>query len=424
MGLPFQVHFRPIKFVILDTNTFLSIGLALITNFGNLVHVPPELVPRATSDLQHCVVGGPRSPFDLHVVHQRGTLFWIEDGAVIGYRGPGSFFAAQDIDHLNQYRGRARLSTNEVVELAEKTVRALLKAGDTITNSRPQIQLGGQFRDGENVPFYRVNWPGKGMFGYVAQIEVDARNGTIPALWIGGDQFRDPAYAAEISNRVWHAEPAVPVQRSFPQPLPEALPWTTNQVVRALANRGRVLAAFNVPLEPTEGLPGVAWEASYSLPGADYRLAERFCFLQFTNGAQLTCSASLVFGYASADFWHADLPSNDPVNKQYYTSVAYDWEKLALDFEQLLCRRFGFVPRDFADMARVTEVPPGRVGETGLSYAGVLWVLKHPPETMFPGNPPSVWLFVSFDLRTGLIKSFHFRRKEWRERFMKAQEKL
>ena len=112
------------------------------------------------------------------------------------------------------------------------------------------------------------------------------------------------------------------------------------------------------------------------------------------------------------------------MNKQYYTSVAYDWEKLALDFEHLLCRRFGFVPRDFAGMARVTEILPGRVGETGLAYAEVLWVLKHPPETIFPANPPSDWLFVSFDLRTGLIKNFYFWRKEWRERFMKAQEKL
>ena len=407
----------------LDTNTFLSIGFALITNFSNVLHVPPEVVPKSTSDLQHCVVGSPRSRFDLHLVHQRGTLFWIEDGAVVGYRSPGSFFNVQNLELLDYFRGPARLSTNEVVALAEKTARRLVKHGEPFTNGAPQLLPAGHFRDGEQIPFYRGNWPGKGLFGYVAQIEVDARDGSIPALWVGGPQFRDLPYLAEISNRVWRADPPAARKLAAVTRPPGSWALGTNEAAQALANARLVLARFKLQPGPGEDLSGINWQGSGGAPGAGFQLRTNFCFMYFTNGARIYSAEGRLFSYGSADGWNAGSGTPEAVRQRYYGRIAYHWKLLARDFESVLCRDFGFTEREISGLVRLAQRPGAPFGQTGDACAEVIWAARNSPQSEYHAYVPDPSLLVYFDLLTGTIKSFTFR-NDWRDRFMKAQSRL
>ena len=64
------------------TNELLSMGFGIIASFTNAVQVPVDSVPTKKADLQRYVVGSPRSPVDLFLVHRDGTRFWVTDGAV------------------------------------------------------------------------------------------------------------------------------------------------------------------------------------------------------------------------------------------------------------------------------------------------------------------------------------------------------
>src|SRR5438477_12788280 len=73
------------------TNELLSIGFGIIASFTNIVRIPSDAVPTKPDDLKKYVVGSPRSPVDLLLVHRDGTRFWITDGAVSWFCTPGSY---------------------------------------------------------------------------------------------------------------------------------------------------------------------------------------------------------------------------------------------------------------------------------------------------------------------------------------------
>ena len=408
----------------LDTNALLSISFALIANFASVVRIPPDSVPAGTADLQRLVVGSPRSPIDLHCVHRRATLFWIEDGAVIGYRSPGSFWAVQELEQLTNFHGVATLSTNEVLALAERTARGLVKFGDPFTNGAPILRPAGRFPNGEAIPFYHVTWPGPGKFGYAARIEVDARNGTIPALWVLAPQFLDLPYAAEISNRVWRADPPRPRQQVTPPRPPGSRRLTTNEVSRALENGRKVLAQFPSILDPAESLSGLNWEVSRSQPEIGPGLPRNIFYLSFTNEASWCAIDEGLVGFAAADCPVGQYNREGEKGKRFYGQVAFDPEALAREFEGILCRKFGFHESDFSELRRRPLFAPPALGETGYALVDMLWVFRPTRHRPPPQGTLDLAFDVQFDLLTGSIKSITFRDSGWRQRFARAQRKL
>src|SRR5439155_16999861 len=111
----------------IDTNALLSIAFSLIANFTNVVPVPSDAVPQSAADLNKCIIGSPKSPTHLYLVHQKGTEFWIDDGVVYRYRSPGSFFELQDSKLITNYTGISTLESNDIVRIAGTALQRLIK---------------------------------------------------------------------------------------------------------------------------------------------------------------------------------------------------------------------------------------------------------------------------------------------------------
>src|SRR3954452_21862682 len=108
----------------MDTNALLSIAFAIVTNFANILELPPQSVPQSKSDLEAYRIGsGPYSPTDVYLRHKSGSEFWIRNGVVRTFETPDSFFNLQDTRLIPKFVGSSQMTTNEVLDLATDTMR-------------------------------------------------------------------------------------------------------------------------------------------------------------------------------------------------------------------------------------------------------------------------------------------------------------
>ena len=211
----------------LDTNALLTIAFSLISNFTNVVHVPPEGVPHSRADLTKIGIINPTTRFDLWLVQREGYEYWIRDGVVQGYASPDSFFRGQGLDVPARLRGRPTLSSNQVVELATGILGRLGKTGNPAEKIRPTVKTPGE----ADLPFYLLRWPvsTNALISPAAELEIDARDGSVVAVELSAEEYYDPAFAREISNRVYTPDPPRPRK---PPKRPGQDQWTptTNEV--------------------------------------------------------------------------------------------------------------------------------------------------------------------------------------------------
>src|SRR5437660_852324 len=116
-----------------DTNALLTIAFSIISNFTSVVAISPLTpIPQKPEDLSFWHIGGPRTPVWMYLVHRQGTLFWIGRGAVEAYASPGSYFRLQDPALLPAFTGTTTLTTNDIIAIAEKALRPLIKSGNPL----------------------------------------------------------------------------------------------------------------------------------------------------------------------------------------------------------------------------------------------------------------------------------------------------
>src|SRR6185369_9482790 len=99
-------HSREEDRAMLDTNQLLSIAFSLIANFTNVVHVPPQGVPRSRADLTRIGIINPTTRFDLYLLQREGYHYWIRHGVVQGYASPNSYFRDQGLGVPARLRGQ------------------------------------------------------------------------------------------------------------------------------------------------------------------------------------------------------------------------------------------------------------------------------------------------------------------------------
>src|SRR5689334_8930435 len=118
-----------------ETNALLSLTLALLTNFAPVVGIPPSDLPKTAQDLQKCVIGGTFDT-DLHFIDRSGNAFWVSRGTVCRYRTPGSY--KENTQSNPDFKGEATLDTNEVINLAVRTVDRLCLGTNPIAGISPK----------------------------------------------------------------------------------------------------------------------------------------------------------------------------------------------------------------------------------------------------------------------------------------------
>ena len=191
----------------IDTNALLAFAFSIISSFTNVVYVPPEAVPQSKDDLEVCIIGRSFFPLDVYLKGRRGTQFWIANGVVEQYYSPDMYFGLQDPNRIPEFVGTAKLSSNLVFELANRTIQGLVRSGNPLTNVTPRVTVAKPYL-GQPVPSYDITWPlpeNPQVFS-IARMGIDARYGRVVSVSLHDPGFYDMARFQQNSNQVYKAE--------------------------------------------------------------------------------------------------------------------------------------------------------------------------------------------------------------------------
>lgn len=425
------------------TNALLSIGFALVSNFTKVVPVPVDAVPARIEDLKEYFVGSTLWPVDLSLVHRRGTAFGIQHGTVCGFMSPDAFeFAQFDREHISRYYGTPTLSSNEVFDLAERTVRHLAKRtllpgpqsplfsgisigetwpGDPLAGLQSHVQRMLASSQGPELPYYTVMWMNPKRDTCAATVEIDARNGEIVAVHLLDERFYDLAFAWKMRNEVYTpdlpkapnpANPASGKARTRVLPCP-----STNQVLGAIGNWLWLCQGLGVNPGSATNLNTVDWERSclYTNPWISATAEE--AQIMFTNGTRFnafgdTASTYFLAGACYVDSWQARTPEQWFVFEGKITSR---WDELAKRLEHNLVEKLGIPKELLAPYTRRLENDdPPVLGAKSLKRVLVEWTNGAPQRVEYENGAARVWenhlgFEAEFDLETGEVKSLRFR---------------
>lgn len=414
-----------------DTNALLSIAFSLIANFTNVVYVPPEDVPQSTNDLLTYGIGSPYSTVEVGMRHKAGTGFVIVDGAVQTYHNPRrSFYEMEQPWLATNFFGSPKLSSNEVLDLATRAVRGLVKTnalrelptrlitslaktGDPLRNLVVGISHAKPFQ-GHEIPFYQVVWHDTnvppGAQHRVADVRVDARTGLIVSLSLADSAFCDPARTREIMAKVYKPDPvkpAPPKVRTLPYP-------ATNEVVKAIGNWLRVCRKMGIDPGSQTNLADVDWDKTYLFRPSFFSGPKPACCVTFHNGALFVSTEAKVFRHCSSDFF-----DQVPFRWTNFLGTAkYRWQDLAKGFEGILVREFGFPKKALEACPPHWIYLSTEVGAEGVIRADIAWWRA---DRSFNKDPRSETFTAQFDLVTGETKFFGFNDQAMIDLFVRGQ---
>jgi hypothetical protein len=361
--------------------------------------------------------------FDLGLIHRHGTIFTIRDGAVCYYVSGSSFAGARDPAQIPRFVGLATLTSNQIVEVAARTVEKLVKTGtNPIAGLAPKIFQEGnekyrvdgtEFEFYGKIPFYIVSWPDPTrMAGFesAANIEIDARNGSVTKVTLWDEAFEDHALLQVISNRVYVPDLPKPSGGASKTPAVRLLPPpTTNDVQRAIESWRWLCRQLRVPLGSATNVAGVDWEWNKTFAYTNEALlgAPVSFVVTFTNGALFCAVRGGVANILTV--------APDPAASTEGT-IRYKWQDLCENFERTLVEKLGIPRQCFAAYRPIPPTvthegspyhglaypPPAEVGSRGYKIARVDWT---DPKESWPVGGFIPRFHAIFDLESGALRN-------------------
>lgn len=351
----------------MDTNALLTIAFAMISNFTNIVDVPPAAVPAKPSDLERLVVGRPGCPVHLILAHHNGTEFWIGDGAIYRYSSRGSFFTLQDPSEMPLYQGASIIDTNGAVRIAEKALRSLTKRGEPLRDGTPTVQQGSLYQ-GKRIPFFRVTWPNMDSLSPAAQVEIDGRTGRIVCLDLWAECFYDPKFQEEIKKKVHAVQPPSPKQQlrwsKFPKPTLEE----ATSAIQGLSKFCRLLDMVACAEVDTTNVDlNLSWISASSARGvwSNGVCVVHACHIVFKSGACFDSAGGVASSYFSdkSSLYYGNDYRQEGQWTAFQGKPVLRWQDLAKSLESRIARRLGvpesFIVRLRARLRSATEEPAG-----------------------------------------------------------------
>jgi len=388
-----------------NTNELLSIAFALVANFTNVVHIPPEAVPQRREDLSKVLIGSPGSPLDVFLVHTNGYKFSIRGGVVDYYEGPDSYFSFVSARHLPKFAGSATIGSNDVIALATQIMKRLVKSGNPLDTVPPCVR----YSERTNVNFYYISWPvTNSVFrDGLGAIEIDARTGTAVFVALHALEFHDSGFVQAIRNRVYTPDPRPPPRQNPAATMPKP---TTNQLQVLIPKWLEFCRRLALDPGTKTNVSDVDWIETVVFTNANVLEPGDVYKIRFTNGTVFQAVNGKIFLHTSADAAFAGAWGDQ--SSDYWSRFAGKptrrWEDLAQDLNRLLVQEL-FIPRTALD--KFTPSPYAR-GTEGVPRCVVRW--GHTESLV---NSPSdlirTALFVEFDLATGTVKMIRFDDPEW-----------
>ena len=391
-----------------DTNALLSIGFAIVANFTNIVHVPPAEVPTTINDLQKYIVGSPNRPIDLSLQLKNGAYYWIFEGVVQGFESPGTYFQGQDFKNVAKYGGIPNLDSNQVRELATRTLESLAKTGNPVAGLSPRVRKAAPTSDGREIPFYLLTWPGRtnSPCDVAAEVEIDARTGQIVRLQLWDKGFLDLPYSRKIRDKVYKPEP----KPKFEFPLPDRARFrfpTTNQVLAGI--RGWVELCKRLELSPggDTSLARVDWSRSYIY--TNHAISDNVPVTQvwFKNGVSFEAERGVILSHFASDSCYVGYWDDRPAEEwsPFHGRVIKRWQDLACDLETKLVERIGLSRSILRSCPQELVYVVPEVGADGVVRCVVRWRDEAEDARLRgSGFEPFGAIRAEFDLQSGELK--------------------
>jgi hypothetical protein len=389
------------------TNELLSISLAAIGAFTNIVSIPPKAVPTTTNEIARFAIN-PWRPTEVYITHSLGTDFWIRDGTIKSFCSPGSYSKLQDPDLIPKFFGVATLTTNELIAFGLNIVRKLLKRESHLSTTTPDIRTPGIVL-GTNVPFVTLSWPGTNKdsaFRYAVEVEIDARSSAVTWLDLQDSAFFDPAIASAILRTIFRTNQAAAAKESIPRK--NNFPPSDQDVRRLLPKWTQFRKAMGFAEPKCVSIECVNWERSFSYtnrarsstPAKQVRFNDSTCF----EGI-----AEKVFGHYDADACFTGLWDERPAAEweKFQGPIKKRWKDLVDNFEKHLENRFGLKRNYLNKFTPRLTYATGNFGDFGLKRARIGWLEIPRSEQithMEDGRHPEDAFSAEFDLETGEIK--------------------
>jgi len=217
------------------------------------------------------------------IMLKNGWSLGFQFGYVNGFESPHSYYGLQDPDEIPKFYGQVKVTTNEAIQLARKTLKKHgISLEDVFADQEPQITPPE--RIGTNiVPCYLIQWPDP-RGGYV-KVEVNAEAKRVERLYmLCANLMRPPPKVAVVPPK-GHGifDSQIP-----PPPNPEYARKLVPIMFRAIDEYGRKLSLPIPRPLTTNNVALVRVEDNGGWP---------HCEIELTNGWRFIYRHSMVNGY-------------------------------------------------------------------------------------------------------------------------------
>jgi hypothetical protein len=296
------------------------------------------------------------------------------------------------------------LSSNQVVQLATDTLRALQTCGQPVDYTLPEAQFAG-VRHGQQIPFWDVYFrnPTNHM-AKAANVEIDGRTGAVVCINLYDDGFFDSGFEQQISKRVYTADaPRPKAKRLISKPTPD-------QLALAIEHWRIFCQGLGIAIPPNTSLADVDWERSLVCTDRVFSLTKPVCQVVFKNDVLFDSLDGLVYDYYSrGSFFVGDFLKKPKSEREALQGeVTKNWKDLARDFQVRLSTYIGPLSSRLADAMPLVREAGGEHGSIGLTRTVIQWrKYEQTDHTVESSDLPLLFL-VEFDLRTGEVMWVHF----------------
>ncbi len=408
-----------------DTNTLLSIGFAVISNFCQIVSREGEAVPAKVDDLTKYIVMCPPSSLtiDLHITTRKGAKFCVHEGGVQLFSNRQSYRELDDPRQIFRFQGIPKLSSNEALTLAERTIGKLIKRPELIAHIVPRIRSAS-----EGIPFYWISWSNTNsrLMNLSAFLEIDARSGLITYAELNDPAFFDPQIAQQISNRVYKPDVTGPSQWSQQRKPPLKQLYAkpgTNDLVEAIISWKQFCQKLKLNPGAETEVASVNWGRSFTYTNNSLSSASPVLQVMFNNGTCFESIAGVAFSHYSPDacytgFWQS--MSRGEADR-FRGKILKRWQDLAKELEKVLVERVGVPKRLMESFTPNTEINSTTVGTEGIKRVVIGW--RNWPRDRDGSEDQTVLAFeAEFDVESGELKWINFHDRDFVEALRVAQK--
>jgi hypothetical protein len=386
----------------IDTNAILSLSLALVSNFCNIVPVDPADVPHRPEDLKKIMIEDLVPPVDVVMWDRLNSQITIRVGVVDRFCSFRSVF--EHPEARPGFTGEASLSSNQVVELAARVLSKLAKSGKPLEGTTVRFRRG--WYNGHDLPSYRVRFEDPAHYlDPVAEAEIDARNGNFLFVHLYSWDFLDKPFAKRMAE-----EGHIPTEPPQPQQTRRRLPYPNTNDIPQLVQKWKQFCEKAGMERPTiTQISAVDWGKSIVYTNNAVLPDKAISRLTFTNHASFEIVNGVVYQAFSADsFYHGDYErKTGPERAAAEGTVLLPWWDVADEVKKRIVYQFHLDPEKVKHAMPFVRNLAADVGKFGIKRTVIDWRAKAPGEGGYPDQFP--WLFsAELDLSTGAIKFLNF----------------